>query len=870
MDRGYKPYGIIFFFVTIFLLTSMGMAKAETFCVSTAQELHDALTEAQSNGQDDIIRIVQGTYNGNFIYASTEAYGVTVEGGYTADCASRVVNPENTALDAGGSGPVLAFSAPEVAAGFRVDGFTMQNGNVVGNHGAGLFINTAGGDVTVLETVVVSNTALSNGSMSIYGGGIYIRSAANVILENNVITQNSSWGSSWCYGGGVGIGYVGTASLINNLIQNNRTMLGGGGAFVHAATTVIFEQNMVLNNYVDANWQGGGGVHLNSNQSSTVANNLFSDNQTWGYGGAIYFYSLQTTFFVNNTIINNQARDGCGVWYSDNWDVGAAQIFNNLFWNNTDYGAALGRDLFINNDNDGNYFPSVVNIFNNDFNQGTNGIYIQIPFTIDPSNLNNVNPLFVDAANGDYHLQSGSPVINQGSNSAPGLPSTDKDGLPRILYGIVDMGAYEYLCTGSYSLTATKEGTGSGSLSASGLSCNGNTCSGTYNCGTTITITATADTGSHFEAWSGCDSTSNNLCVVSMAGSKSVSATFTLDTYTLTATKAGTGSGSLTAPGLSCVGNTCTGTYNYNETVHITATADTGSVFAFWSGCHSVNNNVCTILINGDKSVTATFYLEYTLLVHLEGTGDGRVVSTPSGIDCEPTCSDTFPVNTPVTLRAYPYGGSAFAYWSGACAGAFATCEVTMTSYIEVTAHFVSDETKEYKLSVGKKRINKGDGLIQSDDGTISCGTVCTGLYYPNAPITLRATPSPGTLFEGWTPDSLNCGTSPTCSFTMDTKHKVKAIFRGPYRLLTKIKSKNNGSGSVTADISGIGTGINCPSSSCEDYYPYGNNVVLTAQPGGSSLFTGWKPASLGCGINSTCTVPMIKKQTVTATFEGI
>jgi hypothetical protein len=157
-----------------------------------------------------------------------------------------------------------------------------------------------------------------------------------------------------------------------------------------------------------------------------------------------------------------------------------------------------------------------------------------------------------------------------------------------------------------------------------------------------------------------------------------------------------------------------------------------------------------------------------------------------------------------------------------------------------------------------------------SDDGTISCGTVCTGLYYPNAPITLLATPSPGSLFEGWSPTSLNCGTSPTCSFTMDTKHSVKAIFRGPYRLLTKIKSKNEGSGSVSADINGIGTGINCPSSSCEDYYPYGNNVILTAQPGIGSQFLGWKPASLGCGTNLTCTIPITKKQSVTATFEGM
>ena len=86
------------------------------------------------------------------------------------------------------------------------------------------------------------------------------------------------------------------------------------------------------------------------------------------------------------------------------------------------------------------------------------------------------------------------------------------------------------------------------------------------------------------------------------------------------------------------------------------------------------------------------------------------MVSTPSGIDCEPTCSDTFPVNTPVTFRAYPYGGSAFAYWSGACTGASTTCEVTMSGYNEVFAHFVSDETNEYKLTVKKSKKNGGDG----------------------------------------------------------------------------------------------------------------------------------------------------------------
>ena len=164
----------------------------------------------------------------------------------------------------------------------------------------------------------------------------------------------------------------------------------------------------------------------------------------------------------------------------------------------------------------------------------------------------------------------------------------------------------------------------------------------------------------------------------------------------------------------------------------------------------------------------------------------------------------------------------------------------------------------------------RGTGSVTSAPSGIDCGIDCTETYSHGNAVTLTAIPDAGSLFEGWKPTSLNCGTSPTCSFTMDAKHKVKAVFRGPYRLLTKIKSKNHGSGSISSNISGIGTGINCPSSSCEDYYPYQTNIVLTAQPGIGSQFMGWKPSSLGCGANPTCTVPLSKKQTVTATFEGI
>jgi hypothetical protein len=53
------------------------------------------------------------------------------------------------------------------------------------------------------------------------------------------------------------------------------------------------------------------------------------------------------------------------------------------------------------------------------------------------------DPLFINPAAGDYHLQPSSPCINAGRNSS--VPSTtDFDGNPRIKGGTIDIGAYEF------------------------------------------------------------------------------------------------------------------------------------------------------------------------------------------------------------------------------------------------------------------------------------------------------------------------------------------------------------------------------------------------------------------------------------------
>ena len=176
----------------------------------------------------------------------------------------------------------------------------------------------------------------------------------------------------------------------------------------------------------------------------TLTNNTTTENSADGSGGGVYVYKPNTITLTNNTITGNTAGGSGGgiyVWLYGGWgNSDTARIYNNIIFNNkadTD-----GYDLYIINDGDDDLLASPVNLYNNDFDQSAAGTYIQIPFSIDASNLDNEDPLFVGDDN--YHLIADSPCINAGDNDAPDLPDTDKDGNPRITGGIVDMGAYEY------------------------------------------------------------------------------------------------------------------------------------------------------------------------------------------------------------------------------------------------------------------------------------------------------------------------------------------------------------------------------------------------------------------------------------------
>lgn len=82
------------------------------------------------------------------------------------------------------------------------------------------------------------------------------------------------------------------------------------------------------------------------------------------------------------------------------------------------------------------------------------------------------------------------------------------------------------------------------------------------------------------------------------------------------------------------------------------------------------------------------------------------------------------------------------------------------------------------------------------------------------------------------------------------------------------IQLTNNGRPKDYLQING--SGIFCPGNSCQDFYPYGTDIILTATPESSASFAGWMPQSLGCGTSLTCLVPITKTWAGLCTIKAV
>lgn len=165
---------------------------------------------------------------------------------------------------------------------------------------------------------------------------------------------------------------------------------------------------------------------------------------------------------------------------------------------------------------------------------------------------------------------------------------------------------------------------------------------------------------------------------------------FPQTTYTLTGNMCGAG---MTAETAACKGGLISETYIAGTSVTLTPSVKPGYVFVGWLGEGLWGNKPTSIVMNSDKFVAAIFepIIKRKLYVTVFGTGNGKITSTPAGIDCGSSCITEFNENTKVILKATPDAGSVFKGWRPTtlkCWGTVTTCSVSTTKAKIVTALF--------------------------------------------------------------------------------------------------------------------------------------------------------------------------------------
>ncbi len=345
-------------------------------------------------------------------------------------------------------------------------------------------------------------------------------------------------------------------------------------------------------------------------------------------------------------------------------------------------------------------------------------------------------------------------------------------------------GPYAFLSPAIPILAVTRCGNGSGSIGSSSaeIDC-GVTCAARFIPDTTVTLTAAAASGSVFAYWTGACIGASPTCTVVMSSDMNVTAVFEpaeTKKVELAAIRRrmNSGNGAITSTdGMIDCGTHCRTRYYPNTLVVLSASPEANSTFTGWTGACS-GTGACSVTMDKAKTVVATFAGPQKLTVSKRKTGkggNGVVTSVPSGITCGSTCSAYYPFHDAVVLSASPEANSTFTGWTGACSGTGA-CSVTMDKAKTVVATFAGTQ----KLTVSKRKMGKGNGVVTSVPSGITCGSTCSAYYPFHDAVTLTATANNDSLFTGWKPASLNCPGTEPCIVTMDKARAVTAVFLKP------------------------------------------------------------------------------------------
>ena len=277
--------------------------------------------------------------------------------------------------------------------------------------------------VREVEDVVIANFTITGGSAEDAGcqggGAISLQNddnsvfnangtfasfdSSNVLLENLYLTENHAYN-----GGGIGVFRLIGPQINNVIVENNTAKIHGGGIFHHAGVTEI--TNSVITDNSTQNMHGGGiSVYITESERTKLMNVEITNNNAAFWGGAAMFYSANVDMINTTVSQNTDNADNSAIKNQD----GNLSIINSIVWSN---------------------YPNTID--------GQSSItYSNVPFSTGEGNINNIDPLFVNAEEGDFNIQSDSPCRDSGTSDIDG------DGIADITVfqgEAPDMGSYEH------------------------------------------------------------------------------------------------------------------------------------------------------------------------------------------------------------------------------------------------------------------------------------------------------------------------------------------------------------------------------------------------------------------------------------------
>jgi hypothetical protein len=404
--------------------------------------------------------------SGTYAYGGTggagQGGGLYVNGSSLTIATSTIASNQGT----GGPGGLFGYQGDSQGGGLYNGGtLTVSNSTLSGNTGS------LGGGIYNYGTLGVSNTTLSGNTGSVGGG---------IDNSNGTLTvSNSTLASNTAIGGG-GILNNGTLTVSNSIVSGNSASLAAGGIYNYFGTLTVSNTTLSGNSadfgggiYNDYNGTltvsnstlsrnsaryGGGGIYnssgTGSGNSATVSNSTLSRNSA-GRGGGILNEGTRPVTLTNVTLTANRANTsgGGGLYVSS----GSPVLHNTLIAGNFTGATGTARDDVFSALNPGGDYNLIGDGTGmTGLSNGVNGNLVgSAAVPIDPL----LGPLQDNGGPTMTHaLLAGSPAIDAGNNAYATVWDQRGEGFPRIVNGIIDIGAFEYQGGGGSPGRATSPG----------------------------------------------------------------------------------------------------------------------------------------------------------------------------------------------------------------------------------------------------------------------------------------------------------------------------------------------------------------------------------------------------------------------------